>query len=80
LLTGHRPHWLSTDSEIIKTYWRAVELLGTKVPRSPNETHREYLGRVAKALPEVCDHFGRITEAYERVRWGAVTRTPSWMT
>lgn len=62
---------LNIRSEVVRIYWGSVELLKKRVPIFPNETHREYLDKVLKSVPNVGELFERITEAYERVRWGA---------
>ncbi|MGC8974565.1 MAG: DUF4129 domain-containing protein [Thermoprotei archaeon] len=58
-------------SEVIRAYWGSVELLKKRIPRSLNETHREYLDKVLMSAPSLSESFKYLTEAYERVRWGA---------
>ncbi|MEM0085881.1 MAG: DUF4129 domain-containing protein, partial [Zestosphaera sp.] len=62
---------LNVKSEVIRIYWSSVELLKKRVPMFPNETHREYLDKVLKNISSMGESFKRITEAYEKVRWGA---------
>lgn len=62
---------LNIRSEVIRIYWGSVKLLKERVSMLPNETHREYLDKVVRNIPNVSELFKRITEAYERVRWGA---------
>ncbi len=59
------------NSVVVNIYWSSVDLLGRRVQRNSNETHREYLNKVSSEMPEVSELFRDITEAYEKVRWGA---------
>ncbi|MEO3993234.1 MAG: DUF4129 domain-containing protein [Desulfurococcaceae archaeon TW002] len=59
------------NSAVVNIYWSSVDLLSRWVQRSSNETHREYLNKVCSVMPEVGRLFRDITEAYEKVRWGA---------
>lgn len=63
---------LNIKSETVRIYWNSVKLLEKKLlPRSLNETHREYLNKVLKTTPNIGETFKYLTEAYEKVRWGA---------
>lgn len=59
------------NSEVVNIYWSSVDLLSRRVQKGLNETHREYFNKVYSTMPEVGRLFKNITEAYERVRWGA---------
>ncbi|MEM1797152.1 MAG: DUF4129 domain-containing protein [Zestosphaera sp.] len=71
VIRSHLLEDLNVKSEVIRIYWSSVELLKKRVPMFPNETHREYLDKVLKNISSMGESFKRITEAYEKVRWGA---------
>ncbi len=67
---GEEAQWISQSrfTGIVRIYWRAVEILSTRVPRGRSETHREYLEKVRRTIRD-SGAFEDLTEIYERVRY-----------
>lgn len=53
---------------VIGIYWGAVSILSRRIPRSPSETHREYLEKVRGRVGYI-EPFEDLTKIYEGVRY-----------
>lgn len=63
---------VSPPDDVVKAFWLAVDTLSKVEPWRPWETPREYLVRVLQkgVLGRAAEAFRRLTEEYERVRYG----------
>lgn len=63
---------VSPPDDVVKAFWLAVDILSKVEPWRPWETPREYLARVLQrgVLGRAAEAFRRLTEEYERVRYG----------
>ena len=63
---------VSPPDDVVNAFWLAVDILSKVEPWRPWETPREYLARVLQrgVLGRAAEAFRRLTEEYERVRYG----------
>ena len=74
---GHRGTAQRTTARTPLFYARTLKALARRGFRpEPGETAREFSRRVIERLPACAGPLGRLTSAYERVRFGAAALTP----